>query len=168
MTIIDALEDPEVFATHFRGNTWRAWRVFLCALFSLQMTQEEIEIYRKHTGRASPPTSPLNEAWLVCGRRAGKSFILALIAVFLGCFKDWRPFLGPGEVGTIMIVARDRRQARVVKRFIHGLLNSVPMLRRAVEAEGNEGITLKKRRHRDSHCELSRSPRIHNHRVPGG
>ena len=34
-----------------------------------------------------------------------------------------------------MIIARDRRQARVIKRFVHGLLHAVPMLRRMVEAE---------------------------------
>jgi hypothetical protein len=35
------------------------------------------------------------------GRRSscGKSFVLALIAVFLASFRDWRPFLGPGEKG---------------------------------------------------------------------
>jgi hypothetical protein len=31
----------------------------------------------------------LNEAWLVCGRRSGKSFILATIAVFLAAFTAW-------------------------------------------------------------------------------
>ena len=34
----------------------------------------------------------------MCGRRAGKSFTLALIAVYLAAFRDWRPcpllFLG--------------------------------------------------------------------------
>ena len=54
------------------------------------------------------------------GRRGGKSFILATIAVFLACFKDWRSYLGPGERATIMIIARDRRQARVIKRFVSG------------------------------------------------
>ena len=42
---------------------------------------------------------------------AGKSFVLALIAVWLACFKDWRPYLGPGEVGTIIGRAADRKQA---------------------------------------------------------
>jgi phage terminase large subunit-like protein len=46
------------------------------------------------------PTAPSHEAWLCIGRRGGKSFILATIAVFLACFKDWRPFLGPGIEST--------------------------------------------------------------------
>jgi hypothetical protein len=39
-------------------------------------------------GCTTPPISPLTEAWLVIGRRGGKSFILATIAVFLACFFD--------------------------------------------------------------------------------
>ena len=50
---------------------------------------------------------------------------MALIAVFLACFRDWRPFLGPGEVGTVMVVAADRRQARTIMRYAIGLLKAV-------------------------------------------
>ena len=106
------MKDNNVFGKHFRGGTWDAWRVFLCALFALPMTPEQVAIFQKHTGRSAPSTAPLHEAWLVCGRRSGKSFMLACIAVFLAAFHDWRPFLGPGEVATIMIIAADRRQAR--------------------------------------------------------
>ena len=128
MNILDATSDPQVLGKHFRGNTWDAWRRFLCALFALPMTTEQLAIYQKHTGRSTPAAEPAQEAWLVCGRRAGKSFILGTIAVFLAAFCDWRAFLGPGELATIMIIARDRRQARVIKRFITGLLHAVPML----------------------------------------
>jgi Terminase large subunit, T4likevirus-type, N-terminal len=145
LDILDAIRDRKIFAEHFEGDSWVPWIAFLCALFALPMTKEQTAIYRKHTGRKAPPTEPLSEAWLVCGRRAGKSFVLALVAVFLACFKDWRPFLGPGEHGTIMIIARDRRQARVIKRFVQGLLDASPMLRRQVVAESNEGITLRNR-----------------------
>jgi hypothetical protein len=42
-----------------------------------------------------------------------------------------------------MIIARDRRQARVIKRFITGLLRSVPMLARTIESETQEIIELR-------------------------
>ena len=48
------------------------------------------------------------EAWLVCGRRAGKIFILALCAVFVACFFDYRNFLAPGERATVLIIATNR------------------------------------------------------------
>jgi hypothetical protein len=142
VNIIDAIRDPKVFGTHFTADTWAAWLAFLATLFGLPMSDEQLAIYQKHTGRSVPPTTRLHEAWLIIGRRGGKSFILALIATFLACFFDWRPYLGPGEVATIMIIARDRRQARVIKRFVTGLLHDVPMLRRVVEDETQETITL--------------------------
>jgi hypothetical protein len=84
MNIIDAIHDSKVFAQHFkRTDTWELWMVFLAALFALPMTPEQLAIYQKHTGRKSPPTVPFHEAWLCIGRRGGKSFILALIAVLL-------------------------------------------------------------------------------------
>src|SRR5271165_7209584 len=110
MNIIQACRDPKVFGPFFRGPTWEPWFVFLAALFALPMTASQLEIYKQFTGRTTPPAHPIYEAWLCIGRRGGKSFILAIIAVYLACFCDWRPFLGPGEVATIMIIARDRRQ----------------------------------------------------------
>jgi hypothetical protein len=143
MNIIQALDDPNVFGAFFRGPTWVVWRVFLAVLFGLPLTSEQLALYTKHTGRTAAPTSPLHEAWLCIGRRGGKSFILAVVAVFLACFRDWRPFLGPGEIATVMIIARDRRQARVIKRFITGLLKSIPMLAQVIEGETQETIALR-------------------------
>jgi hypothetical protein len=88
--------------------------------------------FRKEIGRVA-----------ACG--SGKSFVLACIAIFLACFRDWRPFLGPGEVGTIMIIAADRRQARVIMRYCLGLLCAVPMLKQLIEAQTAESITLRNR-----------------------
>jgi hypothetical protein len=145
MNIIDAVGDPKVFAQHFRGDSWSAWLVFLRALFALPMTDEQRQIYQQYTGRSSPPTAPSHEAWLIIGRRGGKSFVLAVIAIFLACFKDWRRFLGPGEAGTIMIIAADRRQARVIMRYCLGLLETVPMLKQQIEGMTRESISLKNR-----------------------
>jgi hypothetical protein len=41
------------------------------------------------SGLDVPPRGGFIEAWLICGRRAGKSFILALVAVYLAIFRDW-------------------------------------------------------------------------------
>jgi len=145
MNIIQALDDPKVFGDFFRAGTWDTWRVFLAALFGLPMTDDQLATYRRFTGRSTPPTAALHEAWFVIGRRGGKSFVLAVIAVFLACFRDWRPFLGPGEVGTVMVIAADRRQARVIMRYCTGLLKAVPMLANLIEAQTRETIELKNR-----------------------
>jgi len=119
--------------------------VFLAALFALPMTDAQRAIYQHHTGRSEPPTAPFKEAALVVGRRGGKSRILALVATFLATFVDYRPYLAPGEVATIAVIAADRRQARVIFRYILGLLREVPPLSEIVENETGDTITLRNR-----------------------
>jgi hypothetical protein len=141
--ILGALDDPAVFGSVFRDPaTWAAWRAFLAALFALPMTDEQLAIYRECTGRTEPPSTPAAEAWLVCGRRAGKSFTLALTAIYLATFRDYRQFLAPGERATIMIIAQDRKQARIIMGYIMGVLRSVPMLASTVENERAESVDL--------------------------
>jgi len=122
--------------------TWAAWRAFLCALFALPMSEGEAEMFRGCTGRATLPLAAFVEAWLICGRRAGKSFVLALVAVFLACFRDYATYLGPGERATVMVIATDRKQARVIFRYVRGLL-SLPMLAPLIEHETAEAIDLR-------------------------
>jgi hypothetical protein len=108
----------------------------------LELCVEDLELYCQCTGRTTPPMGGVNEAWLVCGRRAGKSFILALISVFLAAFYDWRPFLTPGERATIMVLAADRRQARAIFRYARALLQEVPALAALVERAVDDQIDL--------------------------
>ena len=122
-SIIEATQDAKLFGPWFKDrDTWAAWMTFLCALFGLPMTPDQAAIYHQCTGRVTPPTDLVAEAWLICGRRAGKSFMLALVAVFLACFRDYKPYLAPGERGTIMVLATDRKQARTIVRYIRGML----------------------------------------------
>jgi hypothetical protein len=141
-TLLEALDDPDLFAPHFRGDTWRAWRAFLAALFALPMDDYALSIYRAHTGRQAEPRRPFTEAALIVGRRGGKSRVLALAAVFLACFRDYAPFLAPGEVATVAILAANRRQARSIFRFVSGLLKAVPLLAPMVAHETDEAIEL--------------------------
>lgn len=142
MNILEALDDPALFAPHFRGGTWEAWRAFLAALYGLPMPDAQLALYRHHTGRQEPPTVPFKEAALICGRRGGKSRILALIATFLATVPDYSDRLAPGEVATVAVIAADRRQARGIFRFISGLLQHTPLLAPLIEAETADSITL--------------------------
>src|SRR5690349_18963620 len=114
-TILEAMADRRIWGGWFKVRaTWAPWRAFLAVLFGLPIDDTGLELFRSCTGRSAPPAVGFTEAWLICGRRAGKSFILALIACYLAVFRDWRPYLAPGEIGTIKIIAVDRRQARTI------------------------------------------------------
>jgi hypothetical protein len=146
ITVADAIADPSLFGPWFRDrDTWRAWMAFLAALFGLPMTADQMGIFTECTGRARAPSAPSREAWLACGRRAGKSFILALTAVFLACFRDYLPFLSPGERATIRLMASDRDQSRVIFRYISALLTDIPMLAALVERTTADSIDLTNR-----------------------
>jgi len=146
LTILDTIRDSKLFRPWFRvWESWRRWRVVLKAIFGLHMTAEDLATFYRHTGRSRPPTSPFREVWLLIGRRGGKSFISALVAVFLACFRDYSEVLAPGERGTLMVLAADRRQARTVFRYITGLIDGVPMLARMVESRTAEAIHLNNR-----------------------
>jgi hypothetical protein len=143
MTILDACQDQELFARWFRDRaTWQVWFVFLVALFGLPMTPEQAAVYQQCTGRSEPPTSPQTEGWLICGRRAGKSFVLALIAVFLACFRSYAEYLAPGERATVMVIATDRRQARVIYRFVRALIAHTPLLAAMIDRETADTLDL--------------------------
>ena len=141
LTILDAMDDENLFAPHFdNAESWVAWRAFLAVLFGYPLDEQQRELFRRCTGREHINSEGHHEAWMVIGRRGGKSFALALIAVFLACFEDWQQYLGPGERGTIMIVAADRKQARVIMRYCKGLLASVPMLAQLIQ-RNRDGVS---------------------------
>lgn len=146
-TILEAMHDPALFGPWFaRRASWRAWEVFLAALFGLPVGDEDAAaIYSRHTGRAGMPTTAAREAWVIVGRRGGKSRIAALVAVYLACFRDYAGVLAPGEVGTLAVIAADRRQARTVMRYITGFLDAIPMLKALVVNQTRESIELSNR-----------------------
>src|SRR5262245_34754541 len=112
MTIVEAIHDPALFWPWFRTQSWRAWETFLAALFGLPFDEDAAALYHKYTGRNTSPAEQAREAWVIVGRRGGKSRIAALVAVYLACFREYAPVLAPGEVGTLAVIAADRRQAR--------------------------------------------------------
>lgn len=106
-------------ARHLAG-----WLTVLRAVFGLPIPEDDLPLFKQLTGREAPPEQQVQECWLVVGRRGGKSFVVSLMAVYLACFKDYRPSLGPGERGVLMIIATDRKQARVIMRYLTALLQS--------------------------------------------
>jgi hypothetical protein len=135
-TIIECCEDPDIFGQWFRKKeTWIAPHAFLATLFGLPVTPEQAAIVEQCTSRSVLPTKPFSEAWLICGRRSSKSFMLALTAVWLATMRDYTPYLQPGEVPTIAILSVDTRSARTIYRYVRGLIESAPLLSSLLDGE---------------------------------
>lgn len=144
MNILAALDDEGLFARHFRPPaSWAAWRAFLAALYALPLDPASEALYRKHTRRAAPPATPAREAWVIVGRRGGKSRIAALCAAYAAVFGDFRGVLAEGERGSLMVLAQDRRQARVVFGHVAALIDGSPLLASLVEKRTADALYLR-------------------------
>lgn len=146
-SILDVMHDPQLLGPWFSDReTWRAWEAFLAALFGLPMTDEHLAVFTKHAGREVAPEDRAREAWVIVGRRGGKSRVAALIAVYLACFREYQQYLAPGEVGTFAIIAADKSQARSVMRYIAGFLEAVPALKSLIGDRTKETIEIAAKR----------------------
>lgn len=146
ISIIDAINDPELLGHGFPDiESWRPWLTVLRSLFGLRLDHADKARFKDCTGRTAPNPDGHRECFLVCGRRSGKSRILATIAVYLAAFKDWERHLAPGEYGTVMVLARDRSQAKVIFGYVKGLLAGSPMLSDLIVNETAESLELRGR-----------------------
>lgn len=115
-TILDVME-----AAGLTGASWAPWRAFWRAVFALPMSEADLEIFRRHTERETPPAAPVSEAWMPIGRRGGKSRNAAVAALYLAIRFD-ASRLAPGELAVIPVLAADRKQARQVLGYLKGLV----------------------------------------------
>lgn len=141
-TIIDAMNDPNLFGPFFRGPSYDMWRAYLKALFALPMNATDMKYYELCTGRLDVSAEPYRESSIIIGRRGGKSLIMGLTALYLGCFIDYAPFLAPGEKATIAILCVNKDQARNVMGFIKGLIARTPFIASMVTNATDEDIEL--------------------------
>jgi hypothetical protein len=143
MNLLEAMDDSNLFARHgFAAPSWAPWRAFIATLFGLPIPEGQHGLFHECTGLSEAPTSSVREAWVVAGRRAGKSRIFALIGVYLATFRDWSSCLAPGERGYVLVIAAERQQTEAILNFIRALLKQTPLLAPLISFEGVDEIAL--------------------------
>ncbi len=140
-SIIDALDAPSLFQPFFAGESWRVWRSVLKGAFALPMTDDEIELFRTVAER-DPPRKRVKELWAIGGRRAGKDSVASLLAAYAAGFVDYDDLLRPGEKATVMCLANDRDQAKIVLGYTRAYFERINLLRDLVERETTTGLLL--------------------------
>ena len=127
-------------------RTWRPWSAFLAALFGLPLSDDQLALYRRPHGPPDGANGPLLRGQ--CGGRTPRR----KVAPPQPCSRSISPpsatttnILAPGEKVTIGLIAADRAQARILMRYVNGLLQAVPMLRAMIEERTSETITLSNR-----------------------
>ncbi|MCG7853669.1 MAG: hypothetical protein MIO92_14215 [Methanosarcinaceae archaeon] len=124
--IITALEDKAIMGGFMKGESWDNWKIYLRALQGLPMTDEQFEIFKQATKRTIRPTKPFSEAYCVVSRRAGKSLVSSVIAVYLALFGGFEEHTKLGQPVYIFLIATDRAQAKICLHYIKGILDDFP------------------------------------------
>jgi hypothetical protein len=88
-----------------------------------------------------PPARQVRELWALVGRRGGKDSIASAIAA-VAAMGDYRAYLRPGERASILCLACDREQARIVHRYVVAYFQSNPLLKPLIERETDDGLEL--------------------------
>ena len=128
ITLSQALVEPSLFGSVFAKPSFWTWRTMAKLIDGIPLTEErEIALFEECTGRTynrdRHNRRPVRQLLLLCGRRAGKDRFFSAVAVWraaLCC--DWRKHLTPGEVAVCILLGADRKQASILRRYCHGLL----------------------------------------------
>lgn len=124
----------------FTGDSWAAWRVVVKAMFALPLDEPEAALFSQLSGGRRPPAKQVRESWFVVGRRGGKSLITAFLGFLFATCGLYR--FARGEKGVVMLLAADRRQARVIFRYLQAFFAVAPF-DDLVEKQLQEAIHLK-------------------------
>ena len=103
---------------------------------------DELEAFTRFTGRGPPPSQRIDELWCCVGRRGGKSRAMAVLAIYLAGLCDYSDKLAAGEVGTVLLIAPDMKQAKVLLEYAEGTLRSTPMLKQLLLSRSRDTLTL--------------------------
>jgi hypothetical protein len=140
ITTTAAIDDPQLLGRGFVGESWSTWRAVLRAAEGLPLNRHQRRAFAAVAGR-DPPKRRVRELWCIAGRRSGKDSIASAIAA-AASLGEYAQYLRPGERATVLCLACDRAQARIVARYIAGYFREIPLLAPLVERETDDGLEL--------------------------
>jgi hypothetical protein len=143
ISFAEALRDVRLLGASFRGSSWRPWHVLAKIISGQPLDDGEMALVFECTGRRVLPLNPPRRLYLLVGRRGGKSRFLSALAVWVAALAaNWRNLMAPGEPAVVMLVACDKKQAAVLRRYADGLLQA-PLLAPEVVRRTEERIELR-------------------------
>lgn len=153
MNILEFCYEPPLDEVFGDRRSWFNWYVDLAAIYAIPIgevsrllgrTEAEIlKSFQKFTKRTYWPLLPATEAWILSGRKSGKSRIVSVVIAYEMLVRlDWQNRLTPGERAVFPCVAVDRLQAQIIFSFVRGILYSSKMFKAMIISETKEEIEL--------------------------
>ncbi len=141
LTPAAAITDPALLGPYFEGSSWDTWRAVLKAACAEPLDAEALRLFKSVAGDRDPPTRRVRELIVVAGRRSGKDSIASAVCT-AAALQDYAPHLRPGERASVLCLAVDREQAKIVNRYVAGYFRENPLLQPLVSRETDDGLEL--------------------------
>jgi hypothetical protein len=135
------ITDPKLLGPYFSGPTWATWQAILKAAYAEVLDDGELALFRNVAGERDPPRRRVRELVVIAGRRSGKDSVASGIAT-AAAIMNYGPYLRPGERASVLCLAVDRAQARIVHRYIAGYFREIPLLKPLLRREDDDGLEL--------------------------
>lgn len=146
LSIMDALADRNLFGglAAFRDlTTWQPWLVFLRAAYGLPLDSDDLETFRRHTGRTTyaPPAGGFPEVVCIVGRQSGKTRIASTIAAFEAVLAEREP--DRTELYALLVAQDHRAALRALFGYVRAPFENVPVLQRSVAEVRSDTLRLR-------------------------
>ena len=135
-----ALADPQLLGGTLVGDSWLPWRTLLIASMGEELTDEEREIYTQLTRREHEPSERVDEAVFVVGRRGGKTRATSTLACYIAALCTHK--LVPGEVGMVLLIAPDTKQAKISLKYCEAIFANSRILKQLIVNRTANALTL--------------------------
>jgi hypothetical protein len=143
------VSDPVLLRPYLAGKpdaeltTWNHWLSFLRVLYGLKVPAAEHELVRASTGRDPERLSKdgYDECLLLCGRRSGKSKVIALVGAFEAVLAGRERKVSRGEIPMVGIMSPTKFQSRIIHSYLRAVFKSAPILEREVAEEQKHSQT---------------------------
>jgi hypothetical protein len=137
-----ALRDVRLLGRSFNKPSHRPWHVIAKMMSGERLEAAELSLALELTGRTRLPSEAVRRLYLLIGRRGGKSRFLSACAVWVAALAaNWRELLAPGEDAVVLLLGRDKTQARILRRYAEGLLQA-ELLKPVVTRQTTDRIEL--------------------------
>jgi hypothetical protein len=133
--LTEAMTSPKFFGNVYSSPSFWPWRTVAKLIDGIALIeQREVELFKQCTGRtqllSTTSKGVLRRFAFLCGRRAGKDRFLSGVAVWRAALAaDWRKYLSPGEQAVVLLLGADKKQAAILRRYCHGLLETESLQR---------------------------------------
>jgi hypothetical protein len=132
ITLAEAIRDPNLLGGPFQAPSFWPWHAVAKTISGEPLDEREAELFRKCTGRTKLPAGPVSDLTLLVGRRGGKDRFLSAVAVHRAALSaDWGKHLSAGEQGVVILIGKDKKQAKILRRYCRALV-AVPMIKAEV------------------------------------